>query len=100
MFGVLAISDALLDMLTLSSIIFSGWTRSLDLIEQHLQRRKIHFKRIDGSSSLPAWNKTLEEFRKDSKIRILMMTTGTCAVGYGSLPISFVLVLSTRIILF
>lgn len=63
------------------SIIFSGWTRTLDLIEQHLQKRKIHFRRIDGTSSLPARNKTLEEFRKDNKIRILMMTTGTGAVG-------------------
>jgi SNF2 family DNA or RNA helicase len=84
-------------MLTLLSIIFSGWTRTLDLIEQHLQKRKIHFRRIDGASSLPARNKTLDEFRKDNKIRILMMTTGTGAVGYVSLPVSFILIFSTLI---
>ncbi|PMD57824.1 uncharacterized protein K444DRAFT_592612 [Hyaloscypha bicolor E] len=63
------------------SIIFSGWTRTLDLIEQHLKKGNINFRRIDGMSSLPARNKTLEEFRKDSKIRVLIMTTGTGAVG-------------------
>jgi SNF2 family DNA or RNA helicase len=90
-------SNSLFSMLRLLSIIFSGWTRTLDLIEQHLQKRKIHFRRIDGASSLPARNKTLEEFRKDNKIRILMMTTGTGAVGYVSLPVSFILILSTTI---
>jgi SNF2 family DNA or RNA helicase len=83
-------SNSLFSMLRLLSIIFSGWTRTLDLIEQHLQKRKIHFRRIDGASSLPARNKTLEEFRNDNKIRILMMTTGTGAVGYVSLPVSFI----------
>ncbi|KAE8448005.1 hypothetical protein EG329_009928 [Mollisiaceae sp. DMI_Dod_QoI] len=63
------------------SIIFSGWTRTLDLIEQHLNKENINFRRIDGTSSLPARNKTLEEFRRDSKIQILIMTTGTGAVG-------------------
>ncbi|KAF8863171.1 P-loop containing nucleoside triphosphate hydrolase protein [Acephala macrosclerotiorum] len=63
------------------SIIFSGWTRTLDLIERHLTERSILFKRIDGSSSLPLRNKILNDFRKNSQIRILMMTTGTGAVG-------------------
>jgi SWI/SNF-related matrix-associated actin-dependent regulator of chromatin subfamily A3 len=73
--------------LTLCSIIFSGWTRTLDLIEQHLKKGNINFRRIDGTSSLPGRNKTLEEFRKDSKIRVLIMTTGTGAVGYASVQI-------------
>jgi SWI/SNF-related matrix-associated actin-dependent regulator of chromatin subfamily A3 len=73
-----------INRLTLCSIIFSGWTRTLDLIEQHLKKGNINFRRIDGTSSLPARNKTLEEFRKDSKIRVLIMTTGTGAVGYAS----------------
>ncbi|KAN0090617.1 SNF2 family N-terminal domain containing protein [Hyaloscypha variabilis] len=63
------------------SIIFSGWTRTLDLIEHHLKKSNINFRRIDGTSSLLARNKTLDEFRKDCKIRILIMTTGTGAVG-------------------
>ncbi len=83
-------SNSSLSMLTLHSIIFSGWTRTLDLIEQHLQNRKILFRRIDGISSLPARKKPLEEFRKDNKIRILM-TTGTGAVGYVSLSVSLYL---------
>jgi SNF2 family DNA or RNA helicase len=58
---------------------YSGKTTQ-DLIEQHVQQRRIPFRRIDGSSSLPARNKILEEFRRDRNIRILMMTTGTGAV--------------------
>ncbi|RDL38799.1 uncharacterized protein BP5553_03139 [Venustampulla echinocandica] len=62
------------------SIIFSGWTLTLDLIERHLKDR-VQFQRIDGTTSLPMRNKILNDFRKNSKIRILMMTTGTGAVG-------------------
>lgn len=68
--------------LTCCSIIFSGWTRTLDLVQQNLASRNIFFRRIDGSCGLPLRNKILKEFRNNSKIRILMMTTGTGAVGY------------------
>ncbi len=75
--------------LTCYSIIFSGWTRTLDLIEHHLTDRNVLFRRIDGSSSLSLRSKILNEFRKNSQIRILMMTTGTGAVGYAYLSYWF-----------
>ncbi|KAE9372536.1 hypothetical protein N431DRAFT_375776 [Stipitochalara longipes BDJ] len=63
------------------SIVFSCWTRSLDLIGIFLKSRNIAFVRIDGSHTLPQRKWILEVFQKDSEIKILLMTTGTGAVG-------------------
>ncbi|KAH8812889.1 SNF2 family N-terminal domain-containing protein [Xylogone sp. PMI_703] len=63
------------------SIIFSGWTKSLDLIERFLISHQLRFERIDGSCSVAERNRVLDDFRKNPSTQILMMTTGTGAVG-------------------
>ncbi|KAH8594337.1 P-loop containing nucleoside triphosphate hydrolase protein [Bisporella sp. PMI_857] len=63
------------------SIIFSCWTSSLDLIENHLVSERIKFARIDGNYSIPQRQKILEDFDQESEVQILLMTTGTGAVG-------------------
>ncbi|KUJ07728.1 uncharacterized protein LY89DRAFT_351881 [Mollisia scopiformis] len=63
------------------SIVFSCWTRSLDLVAHHLSLQNIDFARIDGSYSLSQRQKILDEYEKDDHTRILLMTTGTGAVG-------------------
>jgi SNF2 family DNA or RNA helicase len=64
------------------SIIFSCWTRSLDLVAHHLQQQQIAFTRIDGSYTLSQRKKILEIYDSDPDVRVLLMTTGTGAVGY------------------
>jgi SWI/SNF-related matrix-associated actin-dependent regulator of chromatin subfamily A3 len=64
------------------SIIFSSWTKSLDLVERHFVSQNIEFARIDGTLTLPQRQKVLEDFDQTSSVRILLMTLGTGAVGY------------------
>lgn len=63
------------------SIIFSCWTRTLDLIESALQNARIIFQRIDGECPTAKREKILDDFAKDPHFRVLIMTTGTGAVG-------------------
>jgi SNF2 family DNA or RNA helicase len=63
--------------LCLPSIIFSFWTRSLDPVGIFLKSRSIDFVRIDGSHTLGQRKLILENYQKDPRIKILLMTTGT-----------------------
>jgi len=64
------------------SIIFSCWTRTLDLAETYLNRKQIPFLRIDGEILLSKRQKILNEFAKStSRERVMLMTTGTGAFG-------------------
>lgn len=71
-------------LLTTISIIFTCWTRTLDLIEIYLSRFGLntrHYQRIDGDCTTLKREKILDRFSKDPDTRILIMTTGTGAVG-------------------
>ncbi|ETS83908.1 hypothetical protein PFICI_05784 [Pestalotiopsis fici W106-1] len=63
------------------SIIFSCWTRTLNLVERHLRLAGISFSRIDGECPLSRRQKILDDFRQPTGDRILLMTTGTGAFG-------------------
>ncbi len=64
------------------SIVFSCWTRSLDLVAFHLEQKQINFARIDGTYTLSQRQKILDSYDSDPGVRVLLMTTGTGAVGY------------------
>ena len=64
------------------SIIFSHWTRTLDLIEAHLKKHAVVYRRIDGECPTKKRERILDEFAKNESVRVLIMTTGTGAVGY------------------
>jgi SWI/SNF-related matrix-associated actin-dependent regulator of chromatin subfamily A3 len=63
------------------SIIFSTWTRSLDLVECLLKRRDMVFTRIDGDTGLHNRQAILDEFAMNESVQLLLMTTGTGAYG-------------------
>ncbi|TVY44221.1 DNA repair protein [Lachnellula occidentalis] len=63
------------------SIVFSCWTKSLDLVGIFLNSRSIDFVRIDGSHSFGQRKLILETYQNDPRVKILLMTTGTGAVG-------------------
>lgn len=68
-------------LMTGISIIFSCWTRTLDLIYRHLQRNDIESLRIDGDCSLSQRQRTLDHFSSKGGPQVLLMTTGTGAFG-------------------
>ena len=63
------------------SIVFSCWTKTLDLIARHLKDNNIVFGRIDGGSAVADRQSTLENFETSTQMRVLIMTTGTGAFG-------------------
>ena len=54
----------------------------MDLVAQHLAQQQIMYARIDGTYSLSQRQKILNDYHTDTATRILLMTTGTGAVGY------------------
>ncbi|KAF2114941.1 SNF2 family N-terminal domain-containing protein [Lophiotrema nucula] len=74
-------ADVLIDLPTTKSIIFSCWTRTLDLLQTYLMRAQIPFQRIDGECTTSRREKILDDFAKIPDFRVLIMTTGTGAVG-------------------
>jgi hypothetical protein len=68
------------------SIIFTCWTRTLDLIQSYLKfngldTRQGHFQRIDGECPTTKRERILDDFAHNPQLRVLIMTTGTGAVG-------------------
>ncbi|KAL5335300.1 SNF2 family N-terminal domain-containing protein [Aspergillus crustosus] len=75
------VADVQENLGTTKSIIFSCWTRTLDLIGRHLRRDKISFKRIDGKTPPTERQKILDAFDSTATVPVLIMTTGTGAFG-------------------
>lgn len=70
-----------------NSIVFSCWTRTLNLIAWHLKRHDIPFERIDGEVSSKQRQTILEDFAADKRKPVLIMTTGTGAFGWVPYPL-------------
>jgi SNF2 family DNA or RNA helicase len=66
------------------SIVFSCWTRSLDIVAHYCSLEDIKVARIDGTFLPPQRQKMLDNYCTDGETRILLMTTGTGAVGYDT----------------
>jgi SNF2 family DNA or RNA helicase len=72
----------------LSSVVFSTWTSSLDIIELGLHSASISFVRVDGTSTHKSREKELQKFREDLNIQVLLMTLACGSVGCVSAKIS------------
>jgi SWI/SNF-related matrix-associated actin-dependent regulator of chromatin subfamily A3 len=68
----------------------------LDLIERFLGLHQLQFERIDGSCSVAERNRILDDFRKNSNTQILMMTTGTGAVGLNLAVANFMYIMEPQ----
>jgi SNF2 family DNA or RNA helicase len=64
-----------------SSIVFSCWKTTLDLIEPLLHSQEIKFVRIDGTFSTSERSAMMAKFKTDPIVKVILMTTGTGAVG-------------------
>ena len=64
------------------SVVFSSWTKMLDLLEKAVKMKELTYQRIDGTKSLQQRREALEAFKEDSSCKILLASLGTAAVGY------------------
>jgi SNF2 family DNA or RNA helicase len=68
-------------ILTSRSVVFSYWTRMLDLIQQALSCFRIATCRIDGSTSLEGRNTALKKFAEDADCSVMLATIGSAGEG-------------------
>ena len=81
----------------IKSVVFSGWTSHLDLIEIALRNNGLNgFVRLDGTMTLAARMKTLELFAKDNSITILLATIGAGGVGLNLTSASRVFIMEPQ----
>ncbi|OJJ99038.1 hypothetical protein ASPACDRAFT_53171 [Aspergillus aculeatus ATCC 16872] len=62
-------------------VVFSHWTKMLDLIATALQRKGLSFRRIDGRSTLIQRKEALEVFGSDPECNIMLASIGAAGEG-------------------
>ena len=63
------------------SVVFSGWTAHLDLIQRALTENGITFTRLDGKMSRTARGAALDTFRDDPSIHIILVSITAGGLG-------------------
>lgn len=83
-------NESVIDRLA-NSVVFTYWTKMLDLIQNTLEANAMVFERIDGRTTLSRRIQALDRFNSDPDCRIMLATIGSVGEGYGFpvLPINF-----------
>jgi SNF2 family DNA or RNA helicase len=76
-----AISEATPDEPPFKSVVFSGWTSHLDLIELALKTAGISFTRLDGTMSRPARTAAMDAFREDDSVHVILVSIMAGGLG-------------------
>ncbi|OBT66270.1 hypothetical protein VE03_04373 [Pseudogymnoascus sp. 23342-1-I1] len=74
-------SDLMVDQPPIKSVVFSGWTSHLDLIQMALENNDIQYTRLDGKMSRTARGAALETFRLDPKITVILVSINAGGLG-------------------
>ncbi|KAK5018511.1 hypothetical protein LTR60_001472, partial [Cryomyces antarcticus] len=65
----------------IKSVIFSGWTSHLDLIQIALEDHGIGFTRLDGTMRRPQRAAALTAFREDSNVTVILVSISAGGLG-------------------
>ena len=65
----------------LKSVVFSGWTTHLDLIQIALDEAKLTYVRLDGTMSRQKRNASLDAFREDPNTTIILISLMAGGLG-------------------
>ena len=65
----------------IKSVVFSGWTSHLDLIQVALNEANLRFVRLDGTMSRQKRNAALDAFRDDPRITIILISLTAGGLG-------------------
>ncbi|KAL9630440.1 MAG: hypothetical protein Q9164_006412, partial [Protoblastenia rupestris] len=63
------------------SVVFSGWTANLDLIQIALEDNNIKFARLDGKMSRKARNASLDAFKDDPEVCVILISIMAGGLG-------------------
>ena len=65
----------------IKSVVFSGWTANLDLIQIALEDNGFKFARLDGKMSRKARNMSLDAFRDDPEVCVILISITAGGLG-------------------
>ncbi|KAL3418264.1 SNF2 family DNA-dependent ATPase [Phlyctema vagabunda] len=65
----------------IKSVVFSGWTAHLDLIQIALEQNGITYTRLDGKMSRTARGAALDRFRDDPAIHVMLVSITAGGLG-------------------
>lgn len=80
----------------IKSVVFSGWTSHLDLIEIALEDNQIPYARLDGKMSRAARSAALETFRTDPSILVILVSITAGGLGLNLTSASKVYVMEPQ----
>lgn len=80
----------------IKSVVFSGWTSHLDLIQIALEDQKIRFARLDGKMTRAKRTSALEVFRDDPEVRVILVSIGAGGLGLNLTTASRVYVMEPQ----
>jgi len=89
-------SDAHPDEMPIKSVIFSGWTSHLDLIQIALTDNKIEFTRLDGSMTRANRNAALNAFATSTDITCMLVSLTAGGLGLNLTAASRVYVMEPQ----
>lgn len=67
--------------LLMNSLVFSSWTKMLDLVER-LDLNGFTYKRVDGQSSLQKRRSAIHQFNEDPRCTVMLASIGSAGEGY------------------
>jgi len=65
----------------MASIVFSCWTRMLDLVQVDLEKAGFRIQRIDGRTSLQKRRDAVELFSSDPAYTVMLASIGSAGEG-------------------
>ncbi|XP_076952691.1 helicase-like transcription factor CHR28 isoform X2 [Bidens hawaiensis] len=77
----------------IKAIVFSQWTRMLDLFEMSLNRHRIEYRRLDGSMSLASRDRAVKQFNTDPEVTVMLMSLKAGNLGLNMVAASLVILL-------
>ncbi|XP_010268771.1 PREDICTED: helicase-like transcription factor CHR28 isoform X2 [Nelumbo nucifera] len=75
------------------AIVFSQWTRMLDLLEARLKSSSIQYRRLDGTMSVAARDKALKDFNTLPEVSVMIMSLKAASLGLNMVAACHVLLL-------
>ncbi|KAK2644149.1 hypothetical protein Ddye_019344 [Dipteronia dyeriana] len=75
------------------AIVFSQWTKMLDLLEACLKDSSIQYRRLDGTMSVVARDKAVKDFNTLPEVSVMIMSLKAASLGLNMVAASRVLLL-------
>ncbi|MED6156712.1 hypothetical protein PIB30_016868 [Stylosanthes scabra] len=75
------------------AIVFSQWTRMLDLLEVCLKQSSIQYRRLDGTMSVIARDKAVKDFNTLPEVSVMIMSLKAASLGLNMVAACHVLML-------